>query len=150
MFIVNFHDNYSKNSNNYNIKNEFILVKDQHIFHPRFIWEIKRNMKVNLNIFGEFQNNEQELRDYAFEKACAYLKSNRKQIKNVIVNIFNIEGEDINAHKRCSIHLFIPGQLPVEVRIQNKNIFTAITRAIEAVAYKTNIRTRQRVKLANI
>ena len=106
-------------------------------------------MKVNLNLFGDFKNDEQELRAYVCEKSSAFLKSSKKHIKEIVVNIFNTDDRQKYADKRCSIHLFIPGQYPIKVTKQDDNIFMAITKAVEAAAYKTSIRTKQRVILTN-
>ncbi|NNE37475.1 MAG: hypothetical protein HKN08_04155 [Gammaproteobacteria bacterium] len=104
-------------------------------------------MRVNLQLIGDFQQNEQELMDYTSQKVSAALKNSRRHIKEVVVRVINTQNLANVRGKKCSVHLLIPGQNPIQVKKHADNILYAINSAIDIASYKTRIRTRQQAML---
>jgi len=105
-------------------------------------------MKFHFQLIGELQADEQELRDYASQKVSAALKSSKRHIEEVVVSVVNTQSKSTERGKKCSVHLFIPGQNPIQVKKHADNILYAINSAIDIASYKSRIRTRQRAMLA--
>ena len=61
-----------------------------------------------------------------------------------MVSVNNTQHKSHERGKKCSVHLFIPGQYPIQVRKHADNILSAISGAIQTASYKSKIRTRQR------
>ena len=105
-------------------------------------------MKVDFQLVGEVEQDQVELREYTLHKVSAALKSSRRHIREVVVQVNNTRRYQHESGKKCSVLLFITGQNPIRVKKHADNILSAINSAIEAASYKTQIRTRQREILA--
>lgn len=108
-------------------------------------------MKVNMNIPDDYQNEGNEIRDYAYRKIQSGLKNSKTQIDEVILRV----NRDIRTGRRwqpgkCSVLLYIPGQIPVQVMKTGNSIYSAISKAVDAAVHRSSRRIRQRQQLLNI
>lgn len=97
-------------------------------------------MKIGVKTIGEHVPSIEGIREYARMKLETSLKSIKQYVDEANVRIVDIG----NSEKLCSIQLSIPGQIPVNVKCRDRNIYTAIAEAANRAANKGRRHIRRR------
>lgn len=107
-------------------------------------------MKIDININSNYTHSSMDIRGYVNQKLRSALKNSKQYIDNVIIGVTDLDNPKGGTNTICTIQLFIPGQIPVDIMTHGSNVYTAISSATNRAGHKSQRRIRSRRALLSL